>query len=217
MPLPGIYLTSPACGMPLVFAHGAGGGPTHHHMDDLANALLHADVSTVRFAFPYMAEGRKIPDRAPKLVDSFRQIVEEVAEQRPTERFLIGGHSMGGRMATLLAASGELSGAVAGVVLFSFPLHPARKTDWERARPLADVSVPMICCQGTRDAMGDADEVQQALDWAGAKAQIIRLEGADHGFKVRKKAPLSREQVLKIAATAVKDFSDQLATLGGTA
>ena len=159
-----------------VCAHGAGGHKDDRGMLALANALApHMDV--VRFNFPYREKGAKIPDRMPVLKESIASAVEKV---RGKNKLLIGGRSMGGRAASMLAADGF---PCDGLLLFAYPLHPAGKPEKLRDAHLAQIGVPVLCINGTRDELCRRDLMEKALEklsW-----RMHWLEGATHSFRAR--------------------------------
>ncbi|MEM7283555.1 MAG: alpha/beta family hydrolase, partial [Pseudomonadota bacterium] len=147
----------------LVFAHGAGAGMSHSFMVRMADALLDEDIATLRYQFPYMEYGKRIPDRQPKLLDTVRAAVECFGEIAPDMKCVAGGKSMGGRM-TSLAVSKGLVPRVTAIAFFGFPLHPPKKPGTEQAKHLAEVDVPMMFVQGTRDKLAPKDLLQPIID-----------------------------------------------------
>lgn len=167
----------------LVLGHGAGAAMDSAGMNDLADVLASRGIRTARFEFGYMAarrEGvRKPPPRAETLAGEYLAAVEQVAAQVGGLPF-IGGRSMGGRVATLVAD--EL--APPGVVCFGYPFHPPAKPEQLRTAHLEHLRTPLLICQGTRDEFGTREEVQgYALSPA---VEILWLEDGDHGLRPRK-------------------------------
>jgi uncharacterized protein len=169
----------------LVFAHGAGAGQSHPFMIRYAHGLAERGIDVVTFDFPYIQAGRRAPDRAPVLENTFRRVVAAAAARRelPGRRLLIGGKSMGGRMATYLAAAPDLwpdrTAPLAGVVVFGYPLNPpggASKRSPDRVSHLARITVPVLIVQGTRDTFGGPDAIRAAMPHATVQA----VAGADH-------------------------------------
>ena len=157
-----------------VCAHGAGGHKDDRGMLRLAQALApYLDVQ--RFNFPYSAAGSRRPDPMPLLKDAFRNAV-------PEGKHIIGGRSMGGRVASMLAAE---SFPCAGLLLFAYPLHPAGQPEKLRDAHLAKIRVPVLCFNGTRDALCTRELMERAVsglpNW-----RMHWLEGADHSFRVLK-------------------------------
>ncbi|AYQ29631.1 MULTISPECIES: alpha/beta family hydrolase [unclassified Polaromonas] len=166
-----------------VFAHGAGAGMNHAFMDAIAQGLAERGIATLRFNFPFMEQGSKRADAPAVAHAAIRAAVEEAARHLPGVPLFAGGKSYGGRMSTQAQAARPLPG-VKGIVLVGFPLHPAGKPSTERAAHLADVKLPMLFLQGTRDALADLALVTQTTASLGKKATLHIVEGADHAFHV---------------------------------
>jgi hypothetical protein len=178
----------------LVLAHGAGAGQRHPFMVTVARGLAERGVDVVTFDFPYMAQKRRVPDKAPVLEASFRETVAE-AKQRvgPERRLFVGGKSLGGRMATHLAAEGLAD--LQGVVLLGYPLHPPGKPEQPRVAHLPRITVPVLIVQGDRDAFGTPDEVRPAFASLGTRATLHVVEGGDHSLRVPRSAAVSQQDV----------------------
>lgn len=185
----------------LVLAHGAGAGHVSPFMTSYAGALAARGVDVVTFNFEYMERGRRTPDRAPALEDRFRRAVAGAMEQPHLResRVFIGGKSMGGRIATHLAADPdrwpEGLPPLSGVVVLGYPLvPPGGRSKGDRISHLKRLRVPALIVQGTRDAFGDPDEVREAVFSGGAAPpiDIHVVEGGDHSFGVLKSS--GREQ-----------------------
>ncbi|HSV45735.1 MAG TPA: alpha/beta family hydrolase [Ramlibacter sp.] len=166
-----------------VFAHGAGAGMQHAFMAALAGGLAQRGIATLRFQFPYMEQGSKRPDPPKVAQAAVRAAVEEAARRLPGVPLFAGGKSFGGRMTSQAQAAQPLPG-VRGLVFVGFPLHPAGKPSTERARHLAEVRLPMLFLQGTRDALADLDLVRQTTASLGERATLHIVDGADHAFHV---------------------------------
>jgi predicted alpha/beta-hydrolase family hydrolase len=196
----------------LLLAHGAGQGMDAEFMADMAQQLAVAGLRVVRFDFPYMqrirAEGkRRPPDRAPVLLDAWRtQIAALVAQGVPRTRLLIGGKSMGGRMASLIADEQR----VAGLVCLGYPFHPPGKPDKLRTEHLETIRTPTLICQGERDPFGTRDEVV-GYDLSDA-ISLAWLPDGEHSFKPRKASGYSEADNLEKAVRLIMDF---VAGLGG--
>lgn len=175
----------------LVLAHGAGAGRTHPFMVDYARASSERGVTIVTFNFPYMERGRRMPDRRTVLEACYREVLAElrVRADLAGRALFIGGKSMGGRMATYVAAdmTAEDRMALAGVVLLGYPLHPPGQPDRLRAAHLPDVGVPMLFVQGTRDSFGTPSDLECVL--AGVSSVTVwPVPGGDHSFKIPARA-----------------------------
>jgi len=184
----------------LVLAHGAGAGMRHAFMAALAGALARHGLAVLRFEFPFMAQGTKRPDPPAVAQAAVRAAVAEAALQWPQLPLFAGGKSFGARMTSQAQASAALAG-VRGLVFFGFPLHPAGQPGVVRAAHLADVQLPMLFLQGTRDALADLDLVRGAAAGLGGRATLHVVEGADHGFEVLKRSGRANEEVIEELAT----------------
>jgi predicted alpha/beta-hydrolase family hydrolase len=179
----------------LVLGHGAGAPQTSDFMVEFASALAKRGISTVTFNFPYMEEGRRLPDRAPILEACFRAVIEAVRGPATAgqSRLVIGGKSLGGRMASHVAAAG-LDG-LAGLVFLGYPLHPPGQPEKLRAAHLARIREPMLFVQGARDAFGTPEELAPILAPLGPSVRVHVVADGDHSFKVPKRGPVSQPQV----------------------
>lgn len=188
----------------LVFAHGAGAGMHHAFMTDMAGRLAARGIATLRYQFPYMEAGRRIPDRPPILIETVRAAVSRAAALAPDLPLVAGGKSLGGRMTSMAAAEAELPG-VRGLVFFGFPLHPAKRPSTGRAEHLGSVHLPMLFLQGTRDALAELDLLRPIVEGLGDTAELHVVEGADHGFHVLKRSGRTDEDVaVEIAERAAE-------------
>ncbi len=194
----------------LAFAHGAGAPMDTPFMNAFAEGLAARGWRIVRFEFPYMAKRRadgkrRPPDRAPVLLECWRGVIEALG----TERLVIGGKSMGGRMASLIAAENNVKTAVRGLVCLGYPFHPAGKPERLRTEHLAGLQTPALILQGTRDSLGNRAEV------AGyALSGSIRLhwaEDGDHDLKPRKASGRTQDQNWREAVAALDGFLRDLA------
>ena len=166
-----------------VFAHGAGADMNHAFMASIAQGLAERGIASLRFNFPFMEQGSKRPDSPTVAHAAIRAAVAEAARHMPGVPLFAGGKSYGGRMSTQAQAAEPLPG-LKGLVLVGFPLHPAGKPSTERAVHLADVKLPMLFLQGTRDGLADLDLIKQTTANLGNKASLHIVEGADHAFHV---------------------------------
>ncbi len=189
-----------------ILAHGAGAPMDSDFMNQMAALLAAKNISVVRFEFPYMVERRETGKKRPpnpqlQLLECWRQVFGQVSQHQelPAPIFM-GGKSMGGRMATLLAE--ELKPA--GVIALGYPFHPAGKPEKLRTEHLGQGEVPHLILQGTRDALGNREEVDGYH--LGSHIQLCWLEDGDHDLKPRKKSGFSHEQHLETAAQAICDF-----------
>ncbi len=181
------YLAPTPLGALLVLAHGAGAGQRHPFMMAMARALAARGVDTATFDFTNMQQERNAPERPPVLEASYRDVIAEVVQHPPLRgrTLFIGGKSMGGRIATHLAAQG--AGGIAGVVALGYPLHPPGKPQQLRTAHLPAITVPVLIIQGERDAFGTPAEIAPAIETMHASVTLHVVEGGDHSLTVRGK------------------------------
>jgi len=165
----------------VVLAHGAGAGQPHPFIVNVARRLAAAGIETVTFNFPYMEEKRRAPDRTDVLEHCFRRVIEYV-EGLGTARVFIGGKSMGGRIATHVAAQGA---QVAGVFALGYPLHPPGKPDQLRLAHLRAITIPVLIVQGERDPFGTPSELAPVIATMQARVELEVVPGGDHSLAVR--------------------------------
>jgi uncharacterized protein len=195
----------------LVLAHGAGAGQQHPFMVRYARGLAARGVHVVTFDFPYMEAGRRSPDRAPVLEACFRGVIAAVA-QHPSARgarLFLGGKSMGGRMATHVAADLSVwpdnTAPPAGVVVLGYPLNPPggpSKRSPDRVSHLARISVPLLIVQGTRDTFGGPDQIRAVAP----HAEIVTVPTGDHSFNVLKSSGVTQTQADGAVLDAIAAF-----------
>jgi uncharacterized protein len=166
-----------------VLAHGAGAGMTHPFMAAIAGALADRGIATLRYQFPYMEKRSKRPDPPKVAQAAVRAAVAEAATQLPKLPLFAGGKSFGGRMTSQAQAASPLVG-VRGLIFLGFPLHPAGRPSDERGIHLADVRIPTLFLQGTRDALADLSLLQPLVVRLGARATLTLFRDADHSFHV---------------------------------
>jgi hypothetical protein len=163
-------------------------------MVSFAGALAARGIDTVTFNFLYMEQRRRLPDSKDKLEACYRAVIETVARRKRGGKLAIGGKSMGGRIASQVAAGDAPQ--VAGLVLLGYPLHPPGKPDQLRAKHLSAIKAPMLFVQGSRDTFGTPDELAPILGKLKA-AELFEVAGGDHSFKVLKRAGVSQEDTYK--------------------
>ncbi len=207
----GLLLRPPAAAGLFLFAHGAGAGMRHPFMEAASHALAARRIATLRYEFPYMTAGRRMPDRGGTLVETVRTAARTAVEIVPDLPLFAGGKSMGGRMTSTAAAEQTLAG-VQGIVFHGFPLHrPGDKSD-ARADHLADVALPMLFLQGTRDLLAELGRVRRVCERLGPRATLRVVEGADHGFSVLKRSGRTDFDVQEEMADAVAAWIRRLTT-----
>jgi predicted alpha/beta-hydrolase family hydrolase len=176
-----------------VCGHGAGGHRDDRGMLRTTAVLEEAGLEVVRFNFPYRERGSKLPDPMPVLRERFEQVVGE--QRLDGRKLILGGRSMGGRVATMLAADGFKCD---GLLLVAYPLHPAGKPEKLRDAHLPRIKVPVLCFNGTKDKLCRRDLMERALQTVKAPWDMQWLEGADHS--------LGRERDLAAIGVATRDW-----------
>lgn len=176
-----------------IYAPGAGSNINDLFGKYLSQRLADSGIGTVRFQFPYMEARKRRPDSPKLLEDSWRQVITSVRTNN--NKLVIGGRSMGGRIASQVVAQGAVVDALA---LFAYPLRPPSNPSKLRAAHLPDISIPTLFCSGTKDSFGTPEELREAASVV-PKATVHLLEGADHGFAVLKSSGRSREDVWREA------------------
>ncbi len=190
----------------LILAHGAGAPRTHPFMTGMAVRLAKLGVDVVTFNFLYAEAGKKIPDRVELLEATWRAAIATVRARvgLPSERLFIGGKSMGGRIATRIAAADE-GLVLEGVVLLGYPLHPPGKPTSRRDEILG-VKQPMLVIQGTRDTFGTAAEMTQTVTGLD-RARVHTVSGGEHSLNLpRSDGADAQERALSEVATAIAVF-----------
>jgi predicted alpha/beta-hydrolase family hydrolase len=200
------YAPARPTGITFVFAHGAGAGQRHPFMVTMATGLAARGLDVVTFDFPYVHAGRKLPDKAPVLESCFRAVCETARARIGAQPLVIGGKSMGGRIATHLGAQAavadgqgtnvqdtdrrgaDASGAMLrdtalrGIVALGYPLHPPGKPAQLRTSHLPQIQVPVLIVQGDRDAFGSPDELRPFVETMPVPVTLHVIPGGDHSF-----------------------------------
>lgn len=192
----------------LVLSHGAGAGMTHAFMEALAEQLALNKVATLRFNFAYMEKGGA-PDRPKKAHPAIKAAVKKALKYADGLTLIAGGKSFGGRMTSQVAALGELPEAVKGIVYFGYPLHAPGKPGTERAAHLADITVPQLFLQGTRDTLARFDLIEEVCNGLNT-ATLVKMEGGDHSFKTLKKSGITHEESIARLAVETAKFAAAL-------
>ncbi len=192
-------------GITLILGHGAGAGQSSGFMVSFAEALAARGIDIVTFDFPYTQEGRRLPDPNDRLEACYRAVIEAL-RHHPTfgpQALAIGGKSMGGRIASQVAAG---RGDFAGLVLLGYPLHPPAKPSQLRIAHLPEITAPMLFVQGARDSFGTPDELRPILASLSAAAELYVIADGDHSFKVPKRAGLNQEAVYSAIQDKIADW-----------
>jgi uncharacterized protein len=192
-----------------VFAHGAGAGMTHVFMEAVAAGLAERNIATLRYQFPYMERGGKRPDPPAIAIACVRAAVGQAARSCPKVPLIAGGKSFGGRMTSQAQAKSPLA-FVRGLAFFGFPLHLAGKPSSERAAHLADIHLPMLFLQGTRDKLAELSLLRTVVDGLGAVASLHLVEGADHSFHVPVRSTRNDREIVDEVLDAFAAWSEQV-------
>lgn len=189
-----------SAGWTFVYAPGAGSNVHDPFGAYACRALAARGFESVRFQFPYMEAKRRSPDRTSVLEASWRAAMD--AARSPQQRLLVGGRSMGGRIASHVAAQGTPVDALA---MFAYPLHPPGKPEQRRDSHLPDIDVPVFFCSGTRDAFATPDELFEAASTM-PRASVHLLDAADHGFAAPKSSGRTRQEIWEEAVAALLNW-----------
>jgi predicted alpha/beta-hydrolase family hydrolase len=181
-----------------LYTPGAGSNVHDPFGKQLCRALAPLGVRAIRFQFLYQEAGRRSPDRPAILEQTWRAAIDQLAG----EVTVVGGRSMGGRIASQVVADGA---AVAGLALFAYPLHAPGKPERRRDEHLTAITVPTLLCSGTRDAFASPEELTEAAALI-ADSTVHHLESADHGFSAPKSSGRKREEVYAEATTTFVEW-----------
>ena len=199
-------------GITLILGHGAGAGQTSNFMVEFADALAARGIDIVTFNFLYTERGRRLPDPTSRLEQCYREVIQAVLTllEFRENRLAIGGKSMGGRIASQVAAAD--AGPMAGLVFLGYPLHPPGRPDRLRAEHLSRIKAPMLFVQGSRDAFGTPDELRPIIDRLPARADLHVVEGGDHSFKILRKSGVGQHEAYRQIQDVIASWLRQTIT-----
>ena len=188
----------------VVLGHGAGASQTSGFMRMFAKGLAARGLDVMTFNFVYMEQGRSVPDQKHKLESCFQAVIETARQNRKLKNkcVVIGGKSMGGRIASQVMAGEEretFASDVSGLVFLGYPLHPPGQPTKLRVEHLERIKKPMLFVQGTRDSLGTPDEIKPFVNNLRPAATFHEIEGGDHSFKAPKKFGMPQEQIFETA------------------
>ena len=193
-----------------VCAHGAGGNMIDGGMQKTAKALVARGVNLVRFNFLYKEKKSGRPDPMPRLQECFAAVVDRVRSELSPKKLIIGGRSMGGRAGSMMAADGF---GCDGLLLYAYPLHPAGQPEKLRDAHLPSIKVPVLCFNGTRDALCTPSLMEKALATVTTDWQMKWIDGADHSFHVLKSSGRTDAQVMEgigdVSAEWIRQIENQ--------
>ena len=190
-----------------VFAHGAGGHMADRGMLAAARHLRQRGLHLVRFNFLYKEKGSRRPDPMPRLKECIAAVAAHARREIAPRILILGGRSMGGRAASMLAADGF---SCDGLLLLAYPLHPAGRPEELRDAHLAQIKAPVLCLNGTRDTLCRRDLMEGVVDRLRGRWTMHWLEGADHRFHVLKSSGKSDQDVLGEIAQACAAWASGL-------
>ena len=208
-PVSGLLIHPPQARACYVFAHGAGAGMAHASMETIAAGLAERGIATLRYQFPYMEKGSKRPDAPAVAHAAVRAAVAEAARCCAGLPLIAGGKSFGGRMTSQAQGLRALPG-VRGLAFFAFPLHPAGKPSSERAKHLAEVQIPMLFLQGTRDALAELNLLEPVVKGLGKLATLHLVKEADHSFHVLARSGRNDREVMIEVLDAFAAWADKI-------
>ena len=187
----------------VVLAPGAGAPIVHPFMEQVAAGLGASGLLVARFNFVYLEQGKRSPDRQPVLEDTYRSAVEQLTSTLGSHRLVLGGKSMGGRIASHVVAGGFDADAL---VFLGYPLHPPGRPDRIRDKHLHEVSVPMLFVEGTRDPFCPLETLERVRGELPHETDLVVIEDGDHSFKVRKSSGRSTDEALGEVVEAVSGW-----------
>jgi len=194
-------------GICVILGHGAGSNQSNPAIVRFAGALAARGFDAVTFNFLYSEQRRRLPDPNPKLELCWRALIRAFRDGRLIGQgaaLVIGGRSMGGRIASQVVAADPAG--IAGLLLLGYPLHPPGQPEKLRARHLGDIRIPALFVQGSRDAFGKPEELSPVIRGIKGRARLFVVEAADHSLKVPKKAPLTQDEVDKLVLETVEQW-----------
>jgi predicted alpha/beta-hydrolase family hydrolase len=191
----GRLLVPPGARACYVLAHGAGAGMEHPFMQAAAAELGALGIATLRYQFPYMNRRKRRTDPPALCQATVRAAVAEAARRAPALPLFAGGRSFGGRMTSQAQAAAPLAG-VHGLAFLGFPLHPAGKPSSDRAKHLADIKVPMLFLQGSRDSLAELSLLEPVVKSLKRRATLHIVKDADHSFHVPARSGRNDREVM---------------------
>jgi uncharacterized protein len=195
-------------GVTLILGHGAGAGQLHPFMQLFASGLAERGIDVLTFNFQYMEQRRRAPDPKAKLEACYRSVIEAALGNKKLKdnRLVIGGKSMGGRIASQVAATATDPKEIAALVFLGYPLHPPGKPDQLRDAHLAQIKAPMLFVQGSRDAFGTPGELRATIKKHRLPATLHIVAGGDHSLKVPKSSGILQPDVYESVMDKVSDW-----------
>jgi uncharacterized protein len=192
----------------VLLAHGAGADMNAAALTVVADALADARIPSLRFDFPYRKAGKRAPDRPPILLAAVREAVDDLAlrSKLPPDRLVLGGRSMGGRIASMVAGDPDDPVPALGLALLGYPLHPPGRPEKLRVEHFPQLRMPVLFASGTRDAFGTPAELKKHAKKVKGPVSFCWVDTGDHSFKPLKASGLSAADALAEVAAAVVEF-----------
>ncbi len=182
----------------LVLAHGAGAGQFSPFIVRFARAFSRRGLRVITFDFPYMQHGKRVPDKAPKLESTYRAVLGQATPAYAPAKLFIGGKSLGGRIAShLAAAQDELAGRLSGLLCLGYPLHAPGQARLRDAH-LPAIRAPVLIVQGERDAFGTPEEIRRAMKAMSTPVRLFVVENGDHSLSVPKRGEKTQEEIYRL-------------------
>jgi predicted alpha/beta-hydrolase family hydrolase len=197
-------------GITVVLGHGAGANQLSGFMRMAAAGLAARSIDAMTFNFLYTERGRHVPDPKARLESCYAAVIDAALRHRKLKknRLVIGGKSMGGRIASQVAAADGKG--IAGLVFLGYPLHPPGRPDKLRAEHLKEIKAPMLFVQGARDAFGTEEEIRAVIKKLRLPATLYAVAGGDHSFKVPKRLGVPQETVYEMIMDQVAEWTGRL-------
>ncbi|HSE30586.1 MAG TPA: alpha/beta family hydrolase [Pyrinomonadaceae bacterium] len=194
-------------GTTIILGHGAGANQLSPFMRLFASGLAERGLDALTFNFVYMENRRGAPDQKAKLESCYSAVIDTATSDKKLKgnRLLVGGKSMGGRIASQVAAAGD--DRIAGLVFLGYPLHPPGQPQKLRTDHWPSIKAPMLFVQGTRDSLGTPKEIKPILKKLKLPAEIYEIETGDHSFKVQKSAGVGQDIVYERAMDRIVEWS----------
>jgi predicted alpha/beta-hydrolase family hydrolase len=194
----------------VLLGHGAGANQLSGFMRMVADGLAARGIDAMTFNFLYTEQKRSFPDPKARLESCYLKVIETARKHRTLKgnRLVIGGKSMGGRIASQVAATNP--DGIAGLVFLGYPLHPPGRPEKLRAEHLPEIKAPMLFVQGARDAFGTEKEISELIKKLRLPATLYPIEGGDHSFKVPKSAGVPQQEVYETVMDQVAEWAREL-------
>ena len=192
----------------LVIGHSSSGNMNYKTTLLLQDAMLAQGFNIARFNFLYAERKSGPPDRMPKLIECYSAVANRVRAEMPVGPLFLGGHSMGGRVATMMAADGYPAD---GLILFAYPLHPSGQLDKLRDEHLRSIICPVLCMNGTKDDLCNRELMDSVVSRLPETFTMHWLEGADHSFHMLKRSGRTEEDVYREIAETSSAWFDRRA------